>query len=407
MTRRASIFLIAVFLCTAAAIWFLQRPRHATAPAPAGVQFTATDFKDLPGWRESDPRAARDAFRRSCGALAKKSASEGMGGAGYAGTVGDWVEACNGLSAATDARTFFEKNFTAFAISVAGKRDGLFTGYYEPELHASRTRHGAYQTPVYGLPPDLIGVDLGQFRGELKGERIAGRIEGQKLVPYATRADIDAHGLPKAPVLFYGDDPIAVFFLHIQGSGRIAFDDGTKARAGYAGKNGRPYTPIGRTLIARGALTKESVSMPAIRAWLKSKPQEARAVMQANQSYTFFTLLPAGDPALGAIGTEGVPLTAGASLAVDNRIHPLGAPLFVTTTIPGKPSARPMRKLLIAQDTGGAIRGAVRGDVYWGTGANAEYLAGAMKSQGQLYVLLPNKVAAGLGADKTFKVRAP
>lgn len=132
-----------------------------------------------------------------------------------------------------------------------------------------------------------------------------------------------------------------------------------------------------------------------------------RAVMQSNLSYTFFALLPAGDPSLGARGTEGVPLTAGASLAVDNRIHPLGAPLFLTTTVPGKPSTKPFRKLLIAQDTGGAIRGAVRGDVYWGAGAQAEYLAGAMKSQGQFYVLLPNKVAAKLGEGKTFKVRAP
>jgi membrane-bound lytic murein transglycosylase A len=406
MTRRAFIFLIVVFVCTAAAIWFLQRPKPVPVP-PSGVQFTALHFADLPGWRGSDPRAARDAFRRSCAALAKKSASDDMGGAGYAGTVGDWVEACNGLSVSSGAREFFEKNFMPFAISVAGRRDGLFTGYYEPELRASRTRHGAYQTQVYGLPPDLVSVDLGQFRRELKGEQIAGRIEEHKLVPYATRADIDAHGLPDAPVLFYADDPVAVFFLHIQGSGRVAFDDGTTARVGYAGKNGRTYTAIGRTLISRGALTKENVSMPAIRTWLKTHPQDARGVMQTNQSYTFFALSPAGDPALGARGTEGVPLTAGASLAVDNRIHPLAAPLFLTTTVPGKPSAKPFANLLIAQDTGGAIRGAVRGDVYWGAGANAEYLAGAMKSQGRLYVLLPNKVAAKLGSGKAFKVRAP
>ncbi len=405
MTRRAFIFLIAVFLCTAAAIWFLQRPKHIAATT--GVQFTAARFSDLAGWRDDDMRAALDAFRRSCGALAKKSASDEMGGTGYAGTVGDWVEACNGLSGASGARAFFEKNFTPFAISVSGNPNGLFTGYYEPELRASRTKHGTYQTPAYGLPPDLISIDLGQFRDALKGEHIAGRIVGHKLVPYAARADIDVHGLPSAPVLFYADDPVDVFFLQIQGSGRVAFDDGTKSRVGYAGKNGRPYTAIGRTLISRGALTKQNVSMPAIRAWLKAHPKEARAVMQTNQSYTFFALTPVGDAALGAHGTEGVPLTARASLAVDNRIHPLGAPLFLTTTVPGKPSEKPFRKLLIAQDTGGAIRGAVRGDVYWGTGAEAEHLAGAMKSQGQLYVLLPNKVAAKLGNNKTFKVRAP
>jgi membrane-bound lytic murein transglycosylase A len=365
---------------------------------------TATRFADLPGWRASDARGALAAFRRSCGALSKKAASDGMGGVGYAGTVGDWVDACNQLSSASDARGFFEKNFTPFAITTDGK--GLFTGYYEPELRASRNRHGAYQTAVYGVPPDLVRADLGLFRAEWKGEHVAGRLERGRLVPYAARAQIDAHGLSNAPVLFYADDPIAVFFLHIQGSGRVVFDDGSKARVVYAGKNGRPYTAIGRTLIARGALTKENVSMPAIRAWLRAHPKDAKAVMETNQSYTFFALTPAGDTALGSKGAEGVPLTAAASLAVDNRIHPLGAPLYVSTMLPDKPS-RPFRKLLIAQDTGGAIRGAVRGDIYWGAGARAERLAGAMKSQGKLSVLLPNNVAAKLGDGRTFKVRAP
>lgn len=401
MTRRVALFLIAVFLLTAAAIWFLQRPQR-PQPAPSGMELTATRFGDLPGWRTSDAKGALAAFRLSCGALAKKAASDGMGGADYAGTVGDWVEACNQLSDATNAREFFEKNFTPFAVAAAG--NGLFTGYYEPELRASRTKHDAYQIPVFGLPSDLVSVDLGKFRDEWKGEQIAGRIQGHRLIPYSTRAEIDASGLPNAPVLFYADDPIAVFFLHIQGSGRVVFDDGSKARVGYAGKNGRPYTAIGRTLIERGALTKDSVSMPAIRIWLKAHPKDARAVMQTNQSYTFFALLPAGAAAEGSKGSEGVALTAGASLAVDNRIHPLGIPLFLATTLPGK-TPTPFHQLLIAQDTGGAIRGAARGDVYWGTGKEAERLAGAMKSQGALYVLLPNKVAAKLGDGKAFKLK--
>jgi membrane-bound lytic murein transglycosylase A len=172
----------------------------------------------------------------------------------------------------------------------------------------------------------------------------------------------------------------------------------------YAGKNGHAYTAIGRTLIAKGALTKQNVSMQAIRAWLKAHPKEAQAVMQQNQSYTFFALAPAGDSAQGSKGTEGVALTAGGSLAVDNRIHPLGVPLFVSTALP---NGKTFDRLLIAQDTGGAIRGTVRGDVYWGTGAEAEKLAGAMKSQGALFVLLPNKVAARIGHEKRFKVSSP
>lgn len=403
MTRRAFFFLIAIFLLAAAAIWFLQRPKT----VPPGMQISPVSFGDLPDWNKSSADGALAAFRLSCGALAKKAVSQNMGGAGYAGTIGDWVEACNGLSAATDAREFFERNFKPFAISVSGGKTGLFTGYYEPELRASHTKHDGYQTPVYGVPSDLVTVDLGAFREKLKGESISGRIEGRRLVPYATRAEIDARGLPNAPVLFYAADPIDVFFLQVQGSGRVVFDDGTRARVGYAGKNGRAYTAIGRTLISRGALTKENVSMQTIRAWLKAHPKEAAGVMQTNAAYTFFTLLPAGDPALSSSGTEGVPLTAGASLAVDNRIHPLGVPLFLSTNLPAKNGSEPFHRLLVAQDTGGAIRGAVRGDVYWGTGANAEWLAGVMKSQGELFVLLPNKVAAKFGGGKTFKVAAP
>jgi membrane-bound lytic murein transglycosylase A len=403
MTRRAFLFLIAVFLLTAAAIWFLQRPKT----EPPGMRLAAVSFGELPDWSKSRADGALDAFRMSCGALAKKAASQNMGGAGYAGTVGDWIEACNGLSAATDARGFFETNFKPFAISVSGGKTGLFTGYYEPELRASRTRHDGYQTPVYGVPSDLVTVDLGAFREKLEGESLSGRIEGHRLVPYATRAEIDAHGLPNAPVLFYAADPIDVFFLQVQGSGRVVFDDGSQARVGYAGKNGRAYTAIGRTLISRGALTKENVSMQTIRAWLKAHPKEAAGVMQTNAAYTFFTLLPAGDPALGSVGTEGVPLTAGASLAIDNRIHPLGVPLFLSTNLPAKNGSGSFHQLLIAQDTGGAIRGALRGDVYWGTGAEAERLAGTMKSQGELFVLLPNGVAAKIGDGKTFTVTGP
>lgn len=393
MPRRTLIVLIVIFLLTAAAIIFLNRP------APSGLHLAAVSFSDLPGWKESEAKAALRAFRQSCAVLAQKPASLVMGGAGYAGTVGDWVKACNGLSAAKTARAFFEANFKPFALSFSGEKYGLFTGYYEPELRASKTRHGIYNTPVYGVPDDLITADLGAFRPSLKGETIAGRIENKRLVPYATRAEIDARPLTNAPVLFYAADPIEVFFLHIQGSGRIVFDDGSRARAVYAGKNGRLYTAIGRTLVERGALTKENVSMQTIRAWLKAHTKEAASIMHTNESYTFFSLLPLGDPTLGSKGSEGVPLTAEASLAVDNRIHPLGVPFFLAAEVDGEA----FRKILIAQDTGGAIRGPLRGDVYWGAGARAEKLAGEMKSKGALFVLLPNDAAKRLGSGKTFK----
>src|SRR6202012_5885309 len=244
-------------------------------------------------------------------------------------------------------------------------KGGLFTGYYEPELRVSRTRHDRYQTPVYGLPDDLVSVDLGTFRDALKGERIAGRIEGHKLVPYATRAEIDADGLKSSHVLFYGDDPVAVFFLHIQGSGHVVFDDGTVARAAYAGQNGHSSTAVGKTLIRMGALKRENVSMQTIAAWLHTHTAQARAVMESDASYIFFKETPLGDPSLGSPGTEDVALTPGASIAVDNKIHPLGVPFYIATTTP---DGKPLNRLYVAQDTGGAITGAVRADIFFGFG---------------------------------------
>lgn len=388
--------------------------RFVAVPVLGPLRLVPTDFAALPGWQASDPAAALSAFRRSCAAIAKKPADASMGGAGYAGTAADWREACQAAPAgpigAAAARRFFEAWFRPVAVSAGRARAGLFTGYYEPEIRASHTRHGAYQTPVYSRPGDLVTVDLGKFRNEWKHEHIAGRVTGHTLVPFASRAQIDAKGLKDAPVLFYAADPISVFFLHIQGSGRVVFDDGSVARVAYSAQNGRPYTAIGRTLIAEGAIPREDVSLQSIRAWLEAHPGDARRVMETNQSYVFFKEEPVGDPALGAAGSEGVALTPGASLAVDVRLHPLGAPFFVAGTAPDPDAAnpdRPFDRLLIAQDTGGAIRGAVRGDVFWGFGKDAQAIAGRMKAQGRLFVLLPKPVAARLGEARDFPGTAP
>jgi membrane-bound lytic murein transglycosylase A len=211
-------------------------------------------------------------------------------------------------------------------------------------------------------------------------------------VPYADRAEINAKGISTAPVLFYTDDPAAFFFLQIQGSGRVAFDDGSTGRIAYAGENGQTYTAIGRTLIADGSLKREEVSLQSIRAWLKANPDRARAVMETNRSYIFFSETALGDVAAGPKGSLGANLTPLASLAVDQRIHALGAPFYVAADGPD-----PVHGVLVAQDTGGAIRGPVRGDVFFGFGAEAERRAGAMKGAGALYVLLPNTLAAKIG----------
>jgi membrane-bound lytic murein transglycosylase A len=267
-------------------------------------------------------------------------------------------------------------------------KDGRFTGYYEPEIFVSRSKHGAFQTPVYGRPDDLVTVDLGAFRPSLAGERIAGRVEDGKLVPYAARAEIASNGLSHARVLFYANDPIELFFLHIQGSGRVTFDDGSHARVSYAAQNGQIYTAIGKTLIARG-VPREGMSLQVIRAWLKSHPAEAMDVMNTDASYIFFAEEPVGDAALGAKGAQGVPLTPLASLAVDPRSHALGTPLYVD-------GPYPLGRLFIAQDIGGAIRGPVRGDVYFGFGNKAEANAGTMNQTGRFYALLPKPVVQRL-----------
>ena len=344
---------------------------------PAPPRLVETRFADLVGWTKNDPRPGLSAFLLSCAAFA---ADGHIGGAGYAGAVEYWLPVCeraNILSEAgvADIRKFFEAEFVPYRVLASG--DGLFTGYYEPEVRGSRTRHDAFQTPLYGLPSDL-GVSSG----------------------YATRAKIVRSGLAKAETLVYIDDPVDAFFLQVQGSGRVVLDDGSVMRLAYAGQNGQPYTPIGAVLIDMGEMTRDTVSAPAIRAWLAAHPDQIEDLLDKNASYVFFSLQPLGDPNLGANGTEGVPLTPGASLAVDAAAHPLGVPLWLETTVPDPNASLPNQgfdRLMVAQDTGGAIKGAARGDIYWGFGPEAGAIAGRMRSPGRLTVLLPKSVAARLG----------
>lgn len=384
--RRGQLFaaLVVLIAVAAALAWWLTR-----APEAGPLTLTRMYFSDLPGWSSGDPRAALAAFQRSCEVLTAKPDETQVGA--YGGTVADWRPACAASKSADAARDFFELWFQPFAVGAGEAKEGLFTGYYEPELNASRIHRGPYRTPVYGLPSDLVSVDLGDFRGELAGERIAGRVVRHRLIPYATRAEIDVKGLRQSQVLFWANDPIAVFFLHIQGSGRVTFDDGSRARVAYAGENGQPYTAIGRTLIREGALAKDEVSLQSIRAWLLAHPDQAQRVMESDASFIFFKESAIGDPNLGAVGAQGAPLTPGASIAVDKRLHPYGAPFYIVTSLP---SQERLDRLFIAQDTGGAIRGAVRADIFFGFGAKAEALAGEMKQTGRMFVLLPKTVAA-------------
>ncbi len=310
-----------------------------------------------------------------------------------AGSLGAWRGACAAAPGATSpgqARAFFEDWFQPYLVTDRGQPGGLFTGYYEPLLHGSRHFGGAYTVPLYRAPDDLVQVDLSRFKPDLAGQMIAGRIDGKQLVPYYGRAEIDGGALAgRGLELVWVDDPVATFFLQIQGSGQIQLDDGELIRVGYDGQNGRQYRAIGRDLVERGAMSLEEVSLQTIRDWLIAHPEQAREVMARNPSYVFLREHPELDPHDGPIGAEGVPLTAGRSLAVDRRYIPLGVPVWLETTAPWPEGEGPLRRLMVAQDSGGAIKGPVRGDVFWGSGARAEAIAGHMRSEGRYMVLLP------------------
>ncbi len=396
---RPSTFLIPLLF--ALLLTGLAACQQAPEKADPELRLEPVSFAELPGWREDDPLPALPAFRRSCAVFEKRDPGRPMGAKPEFGTIGDWQAVCREAAAlpadGTALRRFFEARFTPYRITDRGEPEGLFTGYYEPLLRGSTTPDERFRYPLYRRPPELVTVELGGFDPELDGKRIAGRLESGRLLPFPDRAAIEAGALAgRGLELLWVDDPIALFFLHIQGSGQIQLTDGRRIRVGYAGWNGRKYYAIGRALIERGAIPKERMSLFAIRDWLEANPGEAQALMNRNPSYVFFRELTGLDAASGPPGTMGVPLAPGRSLAVDRRFLPLGSPLWLDTTAPTPEGEVPLRRLMVAQDTGGAIKGPVRGDVFWGTGELAEYLAGHMKQPGRLYILLPKATAPGV-----------
>jgi membrane-bound lytic murein transglycosylase A len=395
--RRLKLALVKLALGVGGLVGLLSCAPPAPVEPVLGLQPVA--FDRLEGWAADDPSGALLAFRRSCSALRARAQSDPMGPEPAFGQVGDWLAACAAadapasLASAEAARDFFESWFQPYRVSDHGDSAGLFTGYYEPVLHGSRHEGGPYQVPLHAPPGDLLRIDLGRFNPQLAGYAIWGRVAGSEFVPYYSRAEIDDGALAgRDLVLLWVDDPIAKFFLQIQGSGQVRLDDGSVVRVGYAAQNGRPYRAIGRDLIEIGALAQGQVTLQTIRAWLRAHPADAATIMERNPSYIFFQEHPELAADDGPLGSEGVPLTAGRSLAVDRRFLPLGAPVWLDTTAPrpDRPEHEaPLRRLLIAQDTGGAIKGVVRGDVFWGAGDAAEAIAGRMQAQGRLALLLP------------------
>ena len=369
-------------------------PQPATKPTVpfSPVRHEAATWKALPGWYSDRVDEAWPALRESCRALVTRRAAA------------PWQEVCRAAEALPAAdtrdparvRAFFERHFVPWqliAVDTDGSENsrGLITGYYEPLLRGSRTRDARYRYPLYGVPDDLVTVDLGALYPQLKGQRVRGRMEGRRLLPYFSRGEID-RGVSslKGRELFWVDDRLDAFFLEIQGSGRVQLPDGSTVRVGYADQNGHPYRAIGRVLVERGELTLEEASMQGIRKWAVANPDKVTPLLHANPSRVFFRELPAlpagsatasppgsAPGATGPPGSLGVPLTPLRSIAID--------PL----------DGKPIERLTLAQDTGGAIVGAIRADLFWGFGTAAGESAGRMREFGSMWVLLPRGVKPG------------
>lgn len=373
------------------AIPFLQacvtspRVEAPVAPAPVVVPpqpvptLKATTFDTLPGWRADDLRQAWPAFLASCDAMVRKP---------------EWKEPCT-VARDVDARderavrVFFEAFFLPYRVANAdGSTSGLVTGYYEPLLDGARKRSGRFQTPLYRAPDDLLTIDLSNVYPELKGMRLRGRLQGNKVVPYFSRAELAGADAVTGREIAWVADPVDAFFLQVQGSGRVHLaDTGETIRVAYADQNGYPYRSIGRYLVDRGELTLDQASAQGIKRWIASHPERRQELLNANPSYVFFKEEKIRDPRLGPKGALGVPLTAGRSIAVDPQFIPLGAPVYLSA--PGSGGETPLQRLVAAQDSGGAIKGAVRADFFWGFGNDAGEQAGRMKRQGEMWVLLP------------------
>jgi membrane-bound lytic murein transglycosylase A len=367
-----------------------QAPPPQTVPPPvkppSGPEtalYQEVAFDTVPGWAQASLAQSLRAFLVGCGRPQRPL----LVACELAALVPPQDEAA--------ARQFFESRFSAYALRSSAAGDtGLLTGYYEPVIEGSRTRDAVNRFPIYGVPEDLIVVDLGAVTPEVRGLRLRGRLDGRRLVPYYSRGEIDdrstsccggGEGL-RAPVLGWAADPVDLFFLQIQGSGRLQLPGGERVRLGYADQNGHPFRSLGRYLVDRGEMTLDQASMQNIKAWAAGNPQKLREALNANPSYVFFRELNLKDDE-GPIGALGVPLTGGYSLAVDRRFVPLGAPVYLATTFPL--SEERLERLMAAQDTGGAIRGVVRGDFYWGSGPEAGAQAGRMRNPARMWLLWP------------------
>lgn len=345
-------------------------------------------FSTLSGWGADEAARALPVFLEECRHLGRLPAEATLGRESGAGArVGDWLPACHAATAvptgdSAAAQRFYETWFQPVLMSSRA----IFTGYYEPEIRGALSRGGIYQTPVYRVPEDLTRAQA------TDGRWVSGHWQGGQFVPYWSRAQIDAGKLAGRNLeLLWVADPADLFFLQIQGSGRVRLPSGQIVRLGFGGKNGQSYVPLGRVLVQKGEMSEDAVSMQSIRAWLVAHPAQARAVMEENPNYVFFNALDDVPASQGAPGAMGVPLEPGRSAAVDRSVIPLGTPLWVETTLPA-PANQTWHRLVYAQDIGTDIRSAARADLFLGWGEEAEQTAGAMRARGRLIALTPRPV---------------
>ncbi len=353
-------------------------PTKPEPPAAKARLFEPAPFADLPGWGDDNLAEAAAGIRASCTRFRTQPA---------------WKAVCASLPPAQANaplwREYIERHFAPWRVAAdSGETSGLVTGYYEPLLRGSRKREAGFQVPLYAPPDDLLVIDLSSINPDLRNLRLRGRLEGKRVVPYYSRAEIERGVAPVAgKEIVWVDDAVEAFFLQVQGSGRVQLPGGTLLRLGYSDQNGHPYVSIGRVLIDQGDLSAGEATMQGIQAWARAHPERLPALLDRNPSYVFFREVTVQDPTAGPTGAMGVPLVPMRSIAVDPRFIPLGAPVYLATTWPNRDQR--LERLVFAQDTGGAIRGAVRADFFWGFGAEAGEQAGRMRQQGRLWVLWP------------------
>jgi len=369
---------LALALSALLAACTVPQPKPTLAPvAPLAPSFNVSKWEMLPEWQEMDIAPSWPAFLQSCNALKAKP---------------HWQDVCARAwqvdkNDSVAQRAFYQEWFIPYQVfNPDGSEQGTITGYYEPLLQGSRVKTERFRYPLYGSPDDLLEIDLSDAYPQLKGMHFRGRLDGKRVVPYYNRAQIDG-GIPplQGRELFWVENAVELFFLQIQGSGRIELPDGSTVKVGYADQNGLPYVSIGRKLVEAGAFKLEDASMQRIKEWAGKNPAKLTALLEQDMSYIFFRELP--NDLSAPVGALGVPLTNEYSLAVDARTIPLGVPVFLATTMPN--SSTPLNRLMLAQDTGGAIKGAVRADFFWGYGENAATQAGRMKQLGRMWVLFP------------------